>query len=461
MLYASDVSLVLPLSLNPFDAQQALATPVLTNPLLSRDLCAAPAGRTWCSRPHPKDSEVLGCAHKAGTHFPSADRGRQHTRCVLRPGATCKGEHNGHPCDSNQERNDSPSVVHYHFHLDERYWDRVGTVYEMCIGPENEWCANHATPLACQMLSQQRLDFLAASKSLSPPPYNSEMRRGQVVLWHEELADKMRVQHPEVKLPATLLHYLNIIPRAAKDSTRATSSSSCAVKDNTPTASSPAVCVDRGLPPKGTSSQAAVTGRGRPKNPTCSVEVIVFVRDAADPEVITAKGILRDGLVELVFVQVEIDMPDSLRFLRWHTSIDDWSEFPRRSHSNWLAPGEHLLYRELSVSHMPRFQEWKAYATGGSSSKPTTLSLSGSALPQTHVGAGESATAPRVTPAGTAETAAAPHATLKRARDSVADNTRRTIDPLIRPEGGPAGEISACKKARIFIDLTEIDDNKE
>ena len=159
---------------------------------------------------------------------------------------------------------------------------------------------------------------------------------------------------------------------------------------------------------------------------------------------ITAKGVLRDGLVELVFAQDGIDevlrrylapgqQLDSLRFLRWHSSIDDWSEFPRRSHSNWLAPGERLLYRELSVSRMPRFQEWKAYATGKSSSKPTSLSKSGSALPRTSAGSGKSAAAPRVTPAGAAKTAAASRATLKRGSPG---------DPLPGATSRPSGDIS-------------------
>ncbi len=88
-----------------------------------------------------------------------------------------------------------------------------------------------------------------------------------------------------------------------------------------------------------------------------------------------------DTVVELVFAQPGVDRvleqecgissdARALEFLRWNPVTNDWTAYPQCSQPLYVAPNEHVLYRELSVTSMPRLAEWKARAVADIIQRP-------------------------------------------------------------------------------------------
>lgn len=234
------------------------------------------------------------------------------------------------------------------------------------------------------MSDEVRLDLYVQLKGLSSPPYNEPTYWADLVLWHAELTDKLASVHTAAspKVNATFKH------------------------PNSSTSKREAIIFD---------DQSPQSVRGRPKNETCEVEVIIYVevsshpsvvsthndqcmQNAHEPHRITAQGTLRDGLVEFTMAQLAVDKylaelrdpkahPMPFEFLRWHPNIDNWSLYPKRSHVSWLVPGERVLYRELAVFDMPSLDAWKAYATAATPRLSSVLSSHSLALTQPVAGA--------------------------------------------------------------------------
>lgn len=183
-------------------------------------------------------------------------------------------------------------------------------------------------------------------------------------------------------------------------------------------------------------------------------------QNGCEPHHITAQGIPRDGLVEFVMGQPAVDdylaklrdpalCPEPFQFTRWHPSIDGWSLYPKHSHTNWLIPGERVLYHELAVSEMVRLHDWKAYVI---------------------------ASIPRLSMASSAPSVTSDHSVPPAQLTATVDTTRglkrqRTLDEL-QPKCKRAVVNAAATtttatlpsnstkgKERCYIDLTQVDDD--